>query len=79
MKIRITFKDPDGVFESIREAVCNEIFKIKELSDEEKGLLEEKRHESLAEKCEPWIQNGEYVTIEIDTEAKTAVVVKVKG
>lgn len=79
MKLRITLKDPDGVYRSIREAVSNQIYSITGLNESEKALLEDKRHEVIAQKCEQWIQCEEYVTIEIDTEANTAVVVKLKG
>lgn len=79
MKHRITFKDPDAPYKAIRDAARDELKKITGLSDDERESLEENRHGKLSELCSEWIEYGEYVTIEIDTEAKTAVVVKVKG
>jgi hypothetical protein len=59
MKLKITLKDPDGVYESIKNAVDSTDF------------------EFIEEQCKPWIKYGEYVTIEIDTDAGTATVCKV--
>jgi len=76
MKIKIHLKDPDGVYESINCAAkrsVEEIIGLK-LSDSERESLVEGRHESMSESCSKWIKYGEYVTIEIDTDAGTAVV-----
>lgn len=79
MKIKITLKDPDGVYESIKETAERSIGEVEGLSDSEIEGLAEKRQESLSEKCRKWIQYGEYVRIEIDTDAGTARVCEVKG
>jgi hypothetical protein len=75
MKLKITLKDPDGVYDAIQDAVKASLKEIEGLDKEE---LIENRHEKLGEQCEYWIKHGEYVTIEIDTEANTAVVCKVR-
>lgn len=63
MKFRITMKDPDGVFESIEDAV--------------KADLPD-RHYEYEQMIKPWFRFSEYITVEIDTEAKTCVVVPPK-
>lgn len=75
MKIRLTFKDPDGVSESLDGFVKDSLKGLNLSSDEAEALFDIRR-EKLAEALEPWVTYEEYVTIEIDTEAKTAEVVK---
>ncbi len=76
MKFTITMKDPDGVYESISEAV-----KLSEseslLSKDEREELYHTRRNELDEVIEPWFKWSEYLTVEIDTETKTCVVMKV--
>ena len=74
MKLNLTLKDPDGVYEMIREAAENQVKQLPELDDDEIESLIEKRHEKIAEKLEPWIEYGEYVIIEFDIELGTATV-----
>jgi hypothetical protein len=76
MKIKITLKDPDGVSESLRDAAESSV--PQGLTQSERESLTESRQERYGKACEPWIEYGEYVTIEIDTEAGTATVCKVK-
>lgn len=61
MKIKVTFKDPNGPHDALKAAV--------------KGLSEEE-----ADKVEGafnrWIRSGEYLTVELDTEADTATVIR---
>lgn len=76
MKLKITLKDPDGVYESIKDAAQSSI--PEGLDESESESLVESRHEKISEECKPWIKYGEYVTIEIDTEAGTAAVCKVE-
>lgn len=77
MKLKITLKDPDGVYDSIHEAAKASTAGAKGLEDSELDELQETRREKLSEQCKPWIKYGEYVTIEIDTDAGTATVCKV--
>ena len=73
MKLKITLKDPDGVYESIKDAAESSTGDTDGLDDNELEELAQK----LEEQCKPWIEYGEYVTIEIDTDAGTATVCKV--
>lgn len=74
MKIQITFKDPDVVYEAVRDAVTKEVNAIESLDADEKESLIETRTEKVNDKLDKWIKYGEYVTIEFDTEADTATV-----
>ena len=75
MIINITLKDPDGIYDSIREAAEEQVKAIKGLDSGEKSALIEKRHTQIDKDLEPWIEYSEYVRLEIDTEAKTATVI----
>lgn len=75
MKIKLTFKDPDGVYESLRAAVEETI--PDGLTDEEQDELIDRRMEDAHDKMRKWIKYQEYVTVEIDSDAGTAVVVPV--
>lgn len=75
MKIKVTLKDPDGVYESIRDAV-RESLANKDLDDDEIDLLIENRVEKVNDILKKWIEYGEYITIEFDTEEETAIVVE---
>lgn len=77
MKIRVTMKDPDGVGDSIHEAAKASALKVDGLSAEEREDIQERRHGAYTELCSRWFEYGEYLTVEIDTEAGTAVVVPV--
>lgn len=61
MKIRLTFKTPDVVDESIQE-----------IENQEEAVMVS----NLARK---WIQYGEYITVEIDTEKETCIVVPIQN
>ena len=78
MKFIVTFKDPDGPSDSIDEAARKSIAAIEGLSEPEREALEEKRIEALREATAKWFKWGEYVDIEIDTEAGTATVLPAK-
>jgi hypothetical protein len=75
MRFTLTFKDPDGPSECLREAVTESIPDA--ITDpEEIEMLVDFGTDKLREFIEPWVQWGEYVSIEFDTEAKTATVVR---
>jgi hypothetical protein len=74
MKIKITFKDPDCVHGSIKDALDSS--RPDGLSDDEWETIREEREGKLD--LSPFIEYSEYCTVEIDTEAKTAVVVPFK-
>ena len=77
MKIRITLKDPDGVWDSVADAAKESVATTIGLSNDERLSLLETRRASINKALLPWIKYGEYVTIEIDTDAKTATVIPV--
>jgi len=75
MKYRITMKDPDGPYEAIQEAAKQQLAGVPGLTDEERESLIDGRHTTLRDQALKWLEYGEYVTLEIDTEANTCVVV----
>lgn len=74
MKFRVTMKDQDTLGDAITDALKEEAANIAELDDEEREALVEHRQETVGEICRQWFKYGEYLTVEIDTEAKTATV-----
>ncbi len=78
VKFTVTFKSPDGVSDSIGSEAerYREYLSEDGLSEEEiEELVDEREHEMQAE-AERWFRHAEYVTIELDTEAHTATVIK---
>jgi hypothetical protein len=67
-KLVITFKDPDGVFEAIKQYVDDTYKNSDELT---KLALEFDTERELKK----WIEYGEYVSIEFDLDEGTAEVV----
>lgn len=77
MKFQVTFKDPDGPYDSMLDAKNDYLATLPaEMTSEEKEAAADARWEALNEALSEWCWCGEYVTIEIDTEAGTATVVK---
>jgi hypothetical protein len=77
MKFRITMKDPDGAYDSIAEAAKltpEQVARMPEFIDVQNA--EEARAESLRKVAGKWLEHGEYITIEIDTDAGSAVVIE---
>jgi hypothetical protein len=70
MKIRITFKSPDGVSDGINDAV-NKNFDDQDVSQHERDDLRDEYYGIVSK----FVKYGEYVTIEIDTATGVAVVV----
>lgn len=70
-------KDPDGVSDAIMEAAQRSVAGMK-LDDDEREELEESRREKISEKLGKWFEYSEYLDIEIDLDAGTAVVVERK-
>lgn len=77
MKFKVTMKDPDGVYESREEAIKQDVAEIPGLSDEEREAVIEKRRETLRDLIGKWFEYDEYLTVEVDTEAGTCVVVPI--
>jgi len=79
MKIRITFKDPDGVDVSLEDWLNSwALEKLSGESEELKEIMIEKKSDEIKEKIRPWVEYGEYITIEFDLDEQTASVVKQK-
>jgi hypothetical protein len=74
MKFTITFKNPDAVCDSLNDAACNSIAGMEDLSEEEQECLVELRIDKLSKFVSKWITYSEYITIEFDTKAGTAIV-----
>lgn len=74
MVVEVTLKDPDGFYESVRDAVREDVAKVSNLDDAEREALEESRTEGVFAVLEKWVQYQEYVTILFDTENRTATV-----
>lgn len=72
MKIRIHFKDPDALQEAIDTALEA---KPANLSQTEWEAVKEIRREEISEIADTWFEYGEYLTVELDTEAKTLKVI----
>lgn len=75
MKFKVTMKDPDTLHDAIEEAVKRELASVKELTEDDREALQEPRREKISDLCSQWFEYGEYLTVEIDTEAGTCVVV----
>lgn len=74
MLIKVTMKDPDTLQDAIAEAVTAELQATPGLDDDDREALFDKRQERAATVASKWFKFGEYLTVEIDTEAKTATV-----
>lgn len=76
MKFRVTMKDPDGVYESLRAAARTSVKDVViGLSPAAAKTVITAQLEELEERAGSWIRGGEYLTVEIDTETNTCVVV----
>jgi hypothetical protein len=76
MKIKITLKDPDGICDAVDNAAEISARSTSGLSESEIDQIKEARRVRIAEEVAPWIDHGEYVRVEIDTEAGTATVLE---
>lgn len=74
MKFTVTMKDPDTLHDAIDDAVREDVAGIEGLSKEDRAALFETRQDAVRAVARKWFKYSEYVTIEIDTEAKTATV-----
>jgi hypothetical protein len=76
MKFKVTMKDPDTLDDAITDAVHESIEAMAVITnEEEKESLEIIRKEAVHKICTKWFEYSEYITVEIDTEAMTCVVV----
>lgn len=76
MKVKLFLKDPDGVHESVKDAVQETL--PDGLSEGEEEELIEIRMRETHEKLKTWVEWKEYVTVEIDTDTGHAKVLPVR-
>jgi len=74
MKFTVTLKDPDCLAECIRDAVMADVVKLDLADDAERDAVADMREAAARDVCATWFEYGEYLEVEIDTEAKTATV-----
>ncbi len=74
MKFTVTMKDPDTLHDAIADAVSEAVSPLSNDADEREAIAEVRR-EKINELCSQWFEYGEYLTVEIDTDAGTCVVV----
>jgi hypothetical protein len=75
MKFRITMKDPDGPYECLQDAAKEMVKDIPGIDEEEREALGDTRYNTLRDFAGKWMEYGEYIEVEFDTEAKTATVI----
>ena len=75
MKVRVTLKDPDTMHDAV-EAEMKRQPKPDGISDAEWFSIRENRAEDVrACISRTWMEYGEYLTVEFDTDAGTATVI----
>lgn len=74
MKFKVTMKDPDTLHDAIDEAVTEDLAKMQFLSAEDREALYESRRNAAQAVTSKWFRYGEYLSVEIDTDAGTATV-----
>ena len=75
MKIRVTMKDPDSMYDCVQDAVKAEVTALGLPADEVEMVIEA-RGEKVRAALKTWVEYSEYLTVEFDTDAMTANVVK---
>lgn len=75
VKFKVTMKDPDTLHECIRDAVAETVKNVE--AEDEAAALVEVREERCRKVAAKWFKYGEYLTVEIDTDSGTCVVVPV--
>lgn len=83
MKIRFQLKTPDVAHDTVTAAVREEFSNDNDgMSDADfffnDGKADDRRYE-ISEICQKWFSYGESVTLELDTETKTMIVVPKEG
>lgn len=81
MKFTLTLKDPDwdqGTLDDVvRQSLGEDVLSL--LSGAEVEMLVERRKESFEDFVKQWIEDGEYLNIEFDTDFALATVRKVNN
>lgn len=78
MKFTVTFKDPDGPHECIEDAAKQSVESDGIKYEDEREAIAELRRDKLQKLCGKWFKYGEYIDVEIDTEAGTCTVLEAK-
>lgn len=76
MKFQITMKDPDGCFDCMRNAAKESL--PEGLSESEADILTDEREAQIHKICATWFRYGEYLTVEVDSDAGTCIVLPSK-
>ena len=76
MKFRVMLEEPDDDHDCIKDAALKSAQGMKGLSELEVEYLAEIREEEMREFVYQWLEFGHYVTIEFDTEAGSARLLK---
>ena len=83
MKIQVTLKDPDTMHDAVADAVQKHLRLLPgDLSTSERELVADERIGVIQSRIsERWMEYGEYLTVEFDTDAEpmTAMVIPHKG
>lgn len=74
MKFKVTMKDPDTLHDAITQAIMD--LPLIGLSDAEAEAVRDIRNREVSALCERWFEYGEYLTVEVDTDAETCIVQK---
>lgn len=77
MKLKLTFKTPDVLYQAAEQHINAYPPDADEADEEEYPYLMEEALETVKEMLEKWVRHEEFITIEFDTEAKTATVLEV--
>jgi hypothetical protein len=79
MMFRIHLKDPDGVYDSLKDAVDESFAQLAEALDEDElEAAKEARREKFRAAMAKFFKYSEYLSVELDTEAGTCVVIPAK-
>jgi len=75
MKFRVTMKTPDALECAIKSEL-EYMEPPEEYADDEKECYKEDQEQIALSVAKKWFEYGEYITVEIDTETKTCIVVE---
>ncbi len=79
MKITVQMKDPDTLHDAVHDAVLSNLNEVTGLDDSEYEIIAGNRTEAIKDECvHRWFRYGEYLAVEIDTEAWTITVLPAK-
>jgi hypothetical protein len=74
MKLKVNFKTPDALSHAIMRELFYDVEDISELTTDGAEALQDHMKDTMKE-LEKWVEFGECVTIEFDTDKGTATVV----